>query len=162
MLQLDGPKIAHILERAAQYTFAQLSQANSSHLDAEFVEVLCFFFSVRPVLNLIMCKVHRCVLVLSVMKPQRPPPESEELTQMRACSFVIQYPNKNVALVASDILHLLISYVDHLQKFPPETPKKIVEVRHALPCCVRPLYAHNIKWEQMRKNHHYNITMQCH
>lgn len=40
-----------------------------------------------------------------------------------------QYPNKNVALVASDILHLLISYVDHLQKFPPDTPKKIVEVR---------------------------------
>lgn len=32
--------------------------------------------------------------------------------------------------MASDILHLLISYVDHLQKFPPETPKKIVEVRH--------------------------------
>lgn len=48
------------------------------------------------------------------------------------CMFVsiTQYPNKNVALVASDILHLLISYVDHLQKFPPETPKKIVEVRH--------------------------------
>lgn len=43
-----------------------------------------------------------------------------------------QYPNKNVALVASDILHLLISYVDHLQKFPPETPKKIVEVRRVV------------------------------
>ncbi|XP_029682897.1 ral GTPase-activating protein subunit alpha-1 isoform X6 [Takifugu rubripes] len=40
----------------------------------------------------------------------------------------LKYPNKNVALVASDILHLLISYVDHLQKFPPETPKKIVEI----------------------------------
>uniref|UniRef100_H3DHJ3 Ral GTPase activating protein catalytic subunit alpha 1 n=1 Tax=Tetraodon nigroviridis TaxID=99883 RepID=H3DHJ3_TETNG len=37
----------------------------------------------------------------------------------------LKYPNKNVALVASDILHLLISYVDHLQKFPPETPKKL-------------------------------------
>uniref|UniRef100_A0A672FWA1 Ral GTPase activating protein, alpha subunit 1 (catalytic) n=1 Tax=Salarias fasciatus TaxID=181472 RepID=A0A672FWA1_SALFA len=40
----------------------------------------------------------------------------------------LKYPNKNVALVASDILHLLISYVDHLQKFPPDTPKKIVEI----------------------------------
>ncbi|XP_049597102.1 ral GTPase-activating protein subunit alpha-1 isoform X6 [Syngnathus scovelli] len=40
----------------------------------------------------------------------------------------LKYSNKNVALVASDILHLLISYVDHLQKFPPDTPKKIVEI----------------------------------
>ncbi|XP_049918496.1 ral GTPase-activating protein subunit alpha-1 isoform X2 [Epinephelus moara] len=40
----------------------------------------------------------------------------------------LKYPNKNVALVASDILHLLISHVDHLQKFPPDTPKKIVEI----------------------------------
>ncbi|XP_041827325.1 ral GTPase-activating protein subunit alpha-1 isoform X3 [Melanotaenia boesemani] len=40
----------------------------------------------------------------------------------------LKYPNKNVALVASDILHLLINYVDHLQKFPPDTPKKIVEI----------------------------------
>ncbi|XP_016518140.1 ral GTPase-activating protein subunit alpha-1-like isoform X4 [Poecilia formosa] len=40
----------------------------------------------------------------------------------------LKYPNKTVALVASDILHLLISYVDHLQKFPPDTPKKIVEI----------------------------------
>uniref|UniRef100_A0A673BZB0 Ral GTPase activating protein, alpha subunit 1 (catalytic) n=1 Tax=Sphaeramia orbicularis TaxID=375764 RepID=A0A673BZB0_9TELE len=40
----------------------------------------------------------------------------------------LKYPNKNVALVASDILHLLISYVDHLQKFPPDTPKKIIEI----------------------------------
>ena len=47
---------------------------------------------------------------------------------MCVCVF-LQYPNKSVALVASDILHLLISYVDHLQKFPPDTPKKIVEVR---------------------------------
>lgn len=53
------------------------------------------------------------------------------------CVLTPQYPNKNVALVASDILHLLISYVDHLQKFPPDTPKKIVEVRrtHATPFC---------------------------
>ncbi|XP_073338962.1 ral GTPase-activating protein subunit alpha-1 [Pagrus major] len=40
----------------------------------------------------------------------------------------LKYPNKNVALVASDILHLLISHVDHLQKYPPDTPKKIVEI----------------------------------
>nr|XP_061798129.1 ral GTPase-activating protein subunit alpha-1-like [Nerophis lumbriciformis] len=40
----------------------------------------------------------------------------------------LKYTNKNVALVASDILHLLISYVDHLQKFPIDTPKKIVEI----------------------------------
>uniref|UniRef100_A0A3P9NQI7 Ral GTPase activating protein catalytic subunit alpha 1 n=1 Tax=Poecilia reticulata TaxID=8081 RepID=A0A3P9NQI7_POERE len=40
----------------------------------------------------------------------------------------LKYPNKTVALVASDILHLLISHVDHLQKFPPDTPKKIVEI----------------------------------
>ncbi|KAM7376666.1 hypothetical protein PAMP_006383 [Pampus punctatissimus] len=40
----------------------------------------------------------------------------------------VKYPNKNVALVASDILHLLISHVHHLQKFPPDTPKKIVEI----------------------------------
>ncbi|MED6283479.1 Ral GTPase-activating protein subunit alpha-1 [Characodon lateralis] len=40
----------------------------------------------------------------------------------------LKYPNKMVALVASDILHLLISYVDHLQEFPLDTPKKIVEI----------------------------------
>ncbi|TRY75961.1 hypothetical protein DNTS_033512 [Danionella cerebrum] len=40
----------------------------------------------------------------------------------------LKFSNKNVALVASDILHLLINYVDELQKFPPDTPKKIVEV----------------------------------
>ncbi|XP_035388415.1 ral GTPase-activating protein subunit alpha-1 isoform X6 [Electrophorus electricus] len=40
----------------------------------------------------------------------------------------LKFPNKTVALVASDILHLLINYVDDLQKFPPDTPKKIVEV----------------------------------
>ena len=51
-----------------------------------------------------------------------------ELTQIHMC-VISQYPNKNVALVASDILHLLISHVDHLLKFPPDTPKKIVEVR---------------------------------
>ena len=49
---------------------------------------------------------------------------------MCVCVF-LQYPNKSVALVASDILHLLISYVDHLQKFPPDTPKKIVEIGRA-------------------------------
>ncbi|KAJ8411762.1 hypothetical protein AAFF_G00154000 [Aldrovandia affinis] len=38
------------------------------------------------------------------------------------------FPNKTVALVASDILHLLINYVEDLQKFPPDTPKKIVEI----------------------------------
>ncbi|XP_051501987.1 ral GTPase-activating protein subunit alpha-1-like isoform X2 [Myxocyprinus asiaticus] len=40
----------------------------------------------------------------------------------------LKFSNKTVALVASDILHLLINYVDDLQKFPPNTPKKIVEV----------------------------------
>ncbi|XP_042565713.1 ral GTPase-activating protein subunit alpha-1 isoform X2 [Clupea harengus] len=40
----------------------------------------------------------------------------------------LKFPNKSVALVASDILHLLINYVEHLQKFPPDTPKKIVEI----------------------------------
>uniref|UniRef100_A0A674ATB2 Ral GTPase activating protein catalytic subunit alpha 1 n=1 Tax=Salmo trutta TaxID=8032 RepID=A0A674ATB2_SALTR len=50
----------------------------------------------------------------------------------------LKFPNKTVALVASDILHLLINYVDDLQKFPPDTPKKIVEiliatVTHLLP-----------------------------
>uniref|UniRef100_A0A9J8BE32 Ral GTPase activating protein catalytic subunit alpha 1 n=1 Tax=Cyprinus carpio carpio TaxID=630221 RepID=A0A9J8BE32_CYPCA len=40
----------------------------------------------------------------------------------------LKFSNKTVALVASDILHLLINYVDELQKFPPDTPKKIVEV----------------------------------
>ncbi|XP_045065044.1 ral GTPase-activating protein subunit alpha-1-like [Coregonus clupeaformis] len=40
----------------------------------------------------------------------------------------LKFPNKTVALVASDILHLLINYVDDLQKFPPDTPKKIVEI----------------------------------
>ena len=49
---------------------------------------------------------------------------------LHVCGFVcvFQYPNKSVALVASDVLHLLINYADHLQKFPPDTPKKIVEV----------------------------------
>uniref|UniRef100_A0A8C9SQF3 Ral GTPase activating protein catalytic subunit alpha 1 n=1 Tax=Scleropages formosus TaxID=113540 RepID=A0A8C9SQF3_SCLFO len=40
----------------------------------------------------------------------------------------LKFPNKTVALVASDIVHLLINYVDDLQKFPPDTPKKIIEV----------------------------------
>lgn len=81
---------------------------------------------------------------------------------MHACFFVIQYPNKNVALVASNILHLLISYVDHLQKFPPETPKKIVEVRHAVPHCVHPLHGHSTKMGANQKTHHYIVTMQFH
>ncbi|XP_034432669.1 ral GTPase-activating protein subunit alpha-1 isoform X7 [Hippoglossus hippoglossus] len=50
----------------------------------------------------------------------------------------LKYPNKSVALVASDILHLLISYVDHLQKFPPDTPKKIVEILIATITCLLP------------------------
>ncbi|XP_061600494.1 ral GTPase-activating protein subunit alpha-1 isoform X1 [Cololabis saira] len=53
-------------------------------------------------------------------------PEIKEA--LNVICVTLKYPNKNVALVASDILHLLISYVDHLQKFPPDTPKKIVEV----------------------------------
>ncbi|KAM9708276.1 ral GTPase-activating protein subunit alpha-1 isoform 6-T8 [Menidia menidia] len=62
----------------------------------------------------------------------------EELARGTQCSQIkealnvicvtLKYPNKNVAMVASDILHLLISYADHLQKFPPDTPKKIVEI----------------------------------
>ncbi|XP_023684558.2 ral GTPase-activating protein subunit alpha-1 isoform X5 [Paramormyrops kingsleyae] len=40
----------------------------------------------------------------------------------------LKFPNKAVALVATDIVHLLINYVDNLQKFPPDTPKKIIEV----------------------------------
>ncbi|XP_072545048.1 ral GTPase-activating protein subunit alpha-1 isoform X1 [Salminus brasiliensis] len=40
----------------------------------------------------------------------------------------LKFPNKTVALVASDILHLLINYADHLETFPPDTPKKIVEI----------------------------------
>ncbi|XP_056624412.1 ral GTPase-activating protein subunit alpha-1 isoform X5 [Triplophysa dalaica] len=40
----------------------------------------------------------------------------------------LKFSNKTVALAASDILHLLINYVDDLQTFPPNTPKKIVEV----------------------------------
>ncbi|XP_068608138.1 ral GTPase-activating protein subunit alpha-1 [Brachionichthys hirsutus] len=50
----------------------------------------------------------------------------------------LKYPNKNVALVASDILHLLISHVDYLQKFPPDTPKKIVEILIATITCLLP------------------------
>ncbi|XP_068194855.1 ral GTPase-activating protein subunit alpha-1 isoform X2 [Antennarius striatus] len=47
---------------------------------------------------------------------------------LNVISVTLKYPNKNVALVASDVLHLLISHVGHLQKFPPDTPKKIVEI----------------------------------
>ncbi|CAL8285651.1 unnamed protein product [Lota lota] len=50
----------------------------------------------------------------------------------------LKYPNKSVALVASDVLHLLINYADHLQKFPPDTPKKIVEILIATITCLLP------------------------
>ncbi|MBN3319382.1 RGPA1 protein, partial [Atractosteus spatula] len=40
----------------------------------------------------------------------------------------LKFPNKTVAQVASDILHLLINYVDNLQGFPAHSPKKIVEI----------------------------------
>ncbi|XP_066550787.1 ral GTPase-activating protein subunit alpha-1 isoform X2 [Amia ocellicauda] len=40
----------------------------------------------------------------------------------------LKFPNKTVAQVASDILHLLINYVDDLQNFPADSPKKIVEI----------------------------------
>uniref|UniRef100_A0A6Q2XY88 Rap-GAP domain-containing protein n=1 Tax=Esox lucius TaxID=8010 RepID=A0A6Q2XY88_ESOLU len=48
----------------------------------------------------------------------------------------LKFPNKTVALVASDILHLLVNYVDDLQKFPPDTPKKIVELVVSLLLCL--------------------------
>ncbi|XP_058847685.1 ral GTPase-activating protein subunit alpha-1 isoform X6 [Acipenser ruthenus] len=40
----------------------------------------------------------------------------------------LKFPNKTVAQVASDILHLLINYVDNLQHFPADSPKKIIEI----------------------------------
>ncbi|MGH0171161.1 UNVERIFIED_CONTAM: hypothetical protein FKN15_060380 [Acipenser sinensis] len=40
----------------------------------------------------------------------------------------VKFPNKAVAQVASDILHLLINYVDNLQHFPADSPKKIIEI----------------------------------
>lgn len=40
----------------------------------------------------------------------------------------LKFPNKAVAQVASDILHLLINYVDNLQHFPADSPKKIIEI----------------------------------
>lgn len=106
------------------------------------------FFLVKPVLNQLMCSVHR------YHGSQR----YEGVNQRLACFFVIQYPNKNVALVASDILHLLISYVDHLQKFPPETPKKIVEVRHAVSHSVHPICGHNRKMAASQRNHRYHAV----
>ncbi|GCB67790.1 hypothetical protein scyTo_0005203 [Scyliorhinus torazame] len=42
----------------------------------------------------------------------------------------LKFPNKAVAQVACDILHLLINYVDKLQNYPPDSPKKIIEVLH--------------------------------
>lgn len=92
-------------------------------------------------------------LLYTIMDP-------EEVTGMLACFYVIQYPNKNVALVASDILHLLISYVDHLQKFPPETPKKIVEVNQRRFSLCTSLYGHSTKMGANQRNHRCEITMQ--
>ncbi|XP_072896085.1 ral GTPase-activating protein subunit alpha-1 isoform X11 [Hemitrygon akajei] len=40
----------------------------------------------------------------------------------------LKFPNKTVAQVACDILHLLINYVDKLQNYPPDSPKKILEI----------------------------------
>ncbi|XP_078418893.1 ral GTPase-activating protein subunit alpha-1 isoform X3 [Cetorhinus maximus] len=40
----------------------------------------------------------------------------------------LKFPNKAVAQVACDILHLLINYVDKLQNYPPDSPKKIIEI----------------------------------
>ncbi|XP_067895378.1 ral GTPase-activating protein subunit alpha-1 isoform X1 [Heterodontus francisci] len=40
----------------------------------------------------------------------------------------LKFPNKAVAQVACDILHLLINYVDKLQNYPPGSPKKILEI----------------------------------
>ncbi|XP_051864944.1 ral GTPase-activating protein subunit alpha-1 isoform X6 [Pristis pectinata] len=40
----------------------------------------------------------------------------------------LKFPNKAVAQVACDILHLLINYVDKLQNYPPDSPKKILEI----------------------------------
>lgn len=67
---------------------------------------------------------------ISSPKSQNKDPCNPKADTSSLVCFITQYPNKNVALVASDVLHLLISHVDHLQKFPPDTPKKIVEVRH--------------------------------
>ncbi|XP_072424991.1 ral GTPase-activating protein subunit alpha-1 isoform X5 [Chiloscyllium punctatum] len=40
----------------------------------------------------------------------------------------LKFPNKAVAQVACDILHLLINYVDKLQNYPPDSPKKMLEI----------------------------------
>ncbi|XP_048455661.1 ral GTPase-activating protein subunit alpha-1-like isoform X1 [Rhincodon typus] len=40
----------------------------------------------------------------------------------------LKFPNKAVAQVACDILHLLINYVDKLQNYPSDSPKKILEI----------------------------------
>ncbi|XP_078262687.1 ral GTPase-activating protein subunit alpha-1 isoform X5 [Rhinoraja longicauda] len=40
----------------------------------------------------------------------------------------LKFPNKAVAQVACDILHLLINYVDELQNYPSDSPKKILEI----------------------------------
>ncbi|XP_059505171.1 ral GTPase-activating protein subunit alpha-1 isoform X9 [Stegostoma tigrinum] len=40
----------------------------------------------------------------------------------------LKFPNKAVAQVACDVLHLLINYVDKLQNYPSDSPKKILEI----------------------------------
>ncbi|XP_032883035.1 ral GTPase-activating protein subunit alpha-1 isoform X4 [Amblyraja radiata] len=40
----------------------------------------------------------------------------------------LKFPNKAVAQVACDILHLLINYVDKLQNYSSDSPKKILEI----------------------------------
>ncbi len=45
------------------------------------------------------------------------------------CLFV-QFGNKAVAQAACDVFQLLISHWEHLQRFDPTLPKKIIEVTH--------------------------------
>ncbi|XP_064421029.1 ral GTPase-activating protein subunit alpha-1 isoform X2 [Latimeria chalumnae] len=40
----------------------------------------------------------------------------------------LKFQNKTVAHVACDILHMLIKYVDMLHTFPPDSPKKMIEI----------------------------------
>ncbi|XP_043930063.1 ral GTPase-activating protein subunit alpha-1 isoform X1 [Protopterus annectens] len=60
------------------------------------------------------------------------------------CS-TLKFPNKTVAHVACDVLHMLINYEDQLQKFPPHFPLKIIEiliatVTHLLPSAEKSPY----------------------
>lgn len=55
----------------------------------------------------------------------------KKVNDVKDHKFVImylQFPNKAVAQVACDILHLLINYVDKLQNYSSDSPKKILEV----------------------------------